>query len=192
MFNTPSLSSVRGFTLIDTMVAVAIIGIVSAIAVPSITSAIDSTRLAQSTREVERELQIAKARAVGKGRAIRMRFNCPAAGMYRITEVIGTVSSPAAADSAMNRCDEAMYRFPANDVDPLTLPNLDGPLRRLPTSVTFGAAQTLEFWPDGTAHYDSGASPWQMLPVAGVTITLTRKGVTSTIRVNGLGKIQVQ
>jgi prepilin-type N-terminal cleavage/methylation domain-containing protein len=192
MFTTPRPSTQQGFTVIDMVVAVAIVGIISAIAVPTVTSAIETTRLVQVTREVERELQVAKSRAVGKGRVMRVRFNCPAAGMYRITELIGAPSAPAAADNAGNRCDQVAYPFPAADADPLTLPNHDGPIRMLGSAVTFGAVQTLEFWPDGTAHYNSGANPWQMVPVAGVTLTLTRKGTTSRITVNGIGRIQLQ
>jgi prepilin-type N-terminal cleavage/methylation domain-containing protein len=185
--------SQRGFTMVDIVAALALIGILSAIAIPSVTSAIDASRLGQATREVERELQTAKSRAVGKGRPIRVRFNCPSAGMYRLTELIGTVSAPDAADTASNRCDEGAYPFPAGDGDPMTLPNIDGPLRRLSGEVSFSAVQTIEFWPDGTAHYDdTGGAPWEMIPVGAINITLTRKSVTSTIKVNGLGRIQVQ
>ena len=75
----PLRSNERGFTLVDMLAVVAIIGIVSAIAVPSMLGAMERVRLGQSAREVERELQTAKARAVVKGRAMRVRFNCPAA-----------------------------------------------------------------------------------------------------------------
>ena len=179
-------------TLLDTIAVLALFGILSAVAVPSITSAIESTRLAQATREVERELQIAKSRAVGKSRPIRIRFNCPAAGMYRITELIGTAAAPAAADGAINRCSDVTYPFPPADTNPLTLPNLDGPVRLLSSSVAFVVAPTIEFWPDGTAHYDTGVIPWQMIPVNGISIRLARNGVQTTITVNGLGRIQVQ
>jgi hypothetical protein len=183
-------ASERGISFVDIVVALALFGILSAIAVPSLTNAIEMSRLAQYSREVERELQIAKSRAVAKGRPMRVRFNCPSDGMYRMTELIGTVSVPAAADSALNRCSAEDYPF-LPDNDPMTLPNLDGPIRYLGDSVSFGDVQTIEFWPDGTAHYDSGVNPWQMLPVAGITLTLTRKSSTSTISVNGLGKIQL-
>jgi Tfp pilus assembly protein FimT len=176
------------------MVVVSMLGIITAITVPSLTATLDGMRLGQEARTVERELQVAKGRAVGKGRVMRIRFNCPAAGEYRITELIGTVSTPAPFDTAANRCDPVAYPSPAADNDPVTLPNLDGPVRYLESSVAFDLAQTIEFRPDGTAHYaDGGASnPWPMIPVAGIQIRLVRKGVTSTITVNGLGKIQLQ
>ncbi|MGH9173513.1 MAG: pilus assembly FimT family protein [Vicinamibacterales bacterium] len=183
----------RGFTLVDTLVVITIIGTVSAIGVPSMLGAIDRMRLGQSVREVERELQIARSRAVAKGRPMRVRFNCPSAGQYRIVEVIGSPAAPTAADSAGNRCDETAFPYPAADRNPTTRPNLDGPIKRLDGSVTFTAMQTIEFWPDGTAHASTGAgSPWPLIPVAGVTISLARAGVTSAVTVNGLGKIQLQ
>lgn len=190
----PFRQSQRGFSLIDMVVVVSLIGIISAMTVPSMMASLDAMRLGQAARGVERELQVAKARAVGKGRAVRVRFNCPASGQYRITELLGTVSVPTAADAAANRCDPVVYPFPASDNNPLTLPNHDGPVQRLDTSVAFDLPQTIEFWPDGTAHYPAGgaASPWPMIPVAGVQVRLVRKGVTAAITVNGLGKIQLQ
>jgi type II secretory pathway pseudopilin PulG len=178
--------------MVDLIAVITVIGIVAAIAVPSMTNAIDATRLAQSSREVERELQIAKSRAVGKGRPVRIRFNCPSAGMYRITELIGTPTVPDAADSAANRCNEAVYPFPAADNDPLTVPNLDGPARRISSAVAFDQIQTIEFWPNGTAHYDTGVNPWPMIPVGGISVSLKRGNATTTITVNGLGKILLQ
>ena len=183
----------RGLSLIDMLVVVAIMGIVAGIAIPSMTSSIDRMRLGQSTREVERELQTAKQRAVGKGRVIRVRFNCPVAGQYRIVELIGSPAAPAVADTAANRCNEVAYPFPAADNNPMTRPNLDGPVRRLDSSVTFGTVQTIEFRPNGTAHYDDGSvGEWPLVPVAGVTVNLARQGRTAAIRVNGLGRITVE
>jgi prepilin-type N-terminal cleavage/methylation domain-containing protein len=179
-----------GFTLIDSLVVITIIGIVSAIALPSMINSVNNMRLGQTAREVEREIQTAKQRAVGKGRAMRIRFNCPATGQYRMVELIGNTSAPAAADTAANRCSETVYPFPPADSNAITRPNLDGPIRRLEPTVSFTALPTIEFWPDGTAHYDTGAgSPWPLIPVAGISVTMTRYSKTSTITVNGLGKI---
>ena len=186
--------SQRGVTLIDTIVVVALISIVAGITIPTLTSSVDRMRLGQAARQVEREMQTAKSRAVSKGRAMRVHFNCPAVGQYRITELIGTVSAPAAADSAADRCDRTKYPYPAADTNPLTLPNHDGPVQSLDDLVSFDESQTIEFWPDGTAHYVGGGAtnPWPMIPTAGIVVRLRRDDNTSTISVNGLGKILLE
>ncbi|MGQ0736276.1 MAG: pilus assembly FimT family protein [Acidobacteriota bacterium] len=183
----------RGFSLIDLLMVASVIMIVSAIAFPTMLATMDRMRLGQATREVERELQTAKARSVAKGRPMRVRFNCPVAGQYRAVELIGSPSAPVAADTAADRCSATTYPYPASDRDPLTRPNLDGPLRRLDESVTFSASETIEFWPDGTARRNDGTgNPWPLIPVNGISIQLSRNSVTSTITVNGLGKVQLQ
>ena len=191
------LGSDHGFNLVELMGVVMVFAIIAAAAVPMMKDATEGIRLGQSAREVERELQTARLRAVTANRAIRVRFNCPTAGQYRMVELIGTPTNNAAADAAANRCQESSYP-PAPDNNPLTVPNHDGPLRQIHSSVSFGATQPLEFWPDGTVHSDpSGASPpkgssWPVVASAGTAITLTKGSSIKTITVNGLGKIQLQ
>ena len=179
-----------GFTLIDMICVVAIFAILAGISVPAFQNLTEGYKLGQSIREVERELQSARLKSVTSNRPLRLRFNCPAAGQYRIVELIGTPSVPAAEDDAANRCQESAYPTPAADNNPLTRPNHDGPMRRLPTGITFGTAATLEFWPDGTVHQESGSTlPWPVVGTAGTSITLVKGSVTKRIDVNGVGKI---
>ena len=182
-----------GFSLIDMMVTIAVFSIIVAGTVPQLMDLTAGMRLAQGGREVERELQTARLKAVTSNRPIRVRFNCAVAGEYRMVELIGSPSTPDAADSAASRCQETTYPFPANDANPLTRPNHDGPLRRLHSTLSFGASPTLEFWPDGSAHQQNGTTtPWPVVPTIGTAVTITKGTSVKTITVNGLGKIQLQ
>ena len=183
----------RGFTLVELVAVTALVLTVSAIGLPSMLAARDRIRLGQAAREVEREIQTAKARAVAKSRPMRVRFNCPAAGEYRAVELMGTPAAPVAADAAADRCSSTLYPYPPADLNPNTRPNLDGPVRTLDSTVTFSASQTIEFRPDGTAYRDpGGGAAFELIPTTGVNIRVARSGVTRTITVNGLGKVQLQ
>ena len=184
-----------GFTLIDIMVAITVLAILSAGAVPAIVDAVRGMRLGQAQRDVYQELQTARLVAVSSNRPIRIKFNCPVSGEYRIVELVGTPSSPDAIDqSGTDRCSRTKWKYPANDNDTTTRPNHDGPVRDLPDDVKFGAAPALEFWPDGTVHRQlGGENPWTQAPVdtTGVEITVVKDTTIRKIRVNGLGKIQL-
>lgn len=188
-----------GYTLVDQLMTIALIGTVSAIAVPALTNAVEGQRLGIDTRNVERELQIARLGAVTADRPIRVRFDCPSAGGYRRVELLGSISDESSGDDADNqgarRCDLTLYPYPAASPDPLVRPKNDGPLRRLNSSVAFTSTQTLEFWPNGTVHVAIGAAPgqpWPQLGATPATLTLTKGTTTKNIVVNSLGKIQIQ
>jgi Tfp pilus assembly protein FimT len=183
----------HGFTLVDLLAVMALVVVLSAVGIPSMLAARDRIRLGQAAREVEREIQTAKSRAVAKSRPMRVRFNCPSDGEYRAVELIGTAATPVAADADEDRCSQAAYPFPPSDLDPNTRPNLDGPARTLDSSVTFTAFQTIEFRPDGTAYHDpGGGAAFTLIPTTGINIRVARNGLTRTITVNGLGKVQLQ
>jgi prepilin-type N-terminal cleavage/methylation domain-containing protein len=183
---------VRGFTLLELLLVMAITAIVSAMAVPALMNTSAQLRLASATRQVERELQQARMRAVRGDRIIRVRFNCPSARQYRIVEVLGTLNKPATDDAdarAATRCNDTNYPYPDTNTDYFAVPNHDGPLRTLPDGVAFSASQTIDFWPNGTAHAGGSFAPF------GTDVTLrvydVKKGTTfnRAITVNGLGKI---
>ena len=178
------------------MMTVTVFAIVLGAAVPGLADMTDGMRLRQGLREVERELQAARLKAVSSNRAIRVRFNCPEPGTYRMVELIGTPSVPHDDDTAEDRCSDSAtaYPFPAADTNRLTLPNHDGPVRRLHTSLAFSAADTLEFWPDGSVHQadETADTPWPAVSSDGISITIRKDALIGAITVNGLGKIQVQ
>jgi prepilin-type N-terminal cleavage/methylation domain-containing protein len=185
-------ASDAGFSLTEMLAVVSVFAIVAATAVPVMRDVTENMRLAQGAREVERELQTARLKAVSSNRAMRVRFNCPVAGQYRMVELLGTPTKPTAEDDAANRCQVNAYPSPAADTNPITVPNHDGPVRRLPKDVSFGAFKSLEFWPDGSVHIEAVGAPWPIVPPPGTAISVTKGLSVKQITVNGLGKIQLQ
>jgi Tfp pilus assembly protein FimT len=192
----PKIHDRAGFSLVDIMVTVSIFAIISAGAVPALVNVADGMKLGQGQRDVYQEMQTARLVAVASNRPMRLRFNCPAAGQYRLTELIGSASKPDTDDTANDRCSDTKWKYPANDNDPASRPNHDGPIRQLPNKVTFGGTATLEFWPDGTVHKQvTNELPWTQLPVTTneatlQSITVVKGTTTKSITVNGLGKIR--
>jgi prepilin-type N-terminal cleavage/methylation domain-containing protein len=191
------VNGVRGFSLIEVLLVVALIATVGAMAIPLVLNTTAQIRLSANARQVERELQTARMRAVRSNRAIRVRFNCPTTGQFRMVEVLGTVQTPASDDDdsrASVRCSYSSYPYPDNDPEVTAVPNNDGPIRTLQEGVGFGGdVQTVEFWPDGTAHVSSGGgTPWPVIPDdASFTVldVLHSSTIVTSIGVNGLGKI---
>lgn len=180
----------------DVIATMALLGIISAMAVPTIQNLYENQRLGVSTRLVERELQTARLTAVTANQPIRVRFNCPAAGQFRRVELLGTVYAPAADDAntqAVQRCSTTNYPYPPAGMNPLSRSSHDGPIQQLDTAVVFGSTVTLEFWPNGSVHQVTGVNPSPLLDaVNGATIALAKGTTTKSITVNSLGKIQIQ
>jgi prepilin-type N-terminal cleavage/methylation domain-containing protein len=180
---TPMHRNAHGFSLTELMFTVAIAATLLAIGVPVFTDVTENSKLTSAAREVERELQGARLKAVTNNRRLRVRLNCPAAGYFRTVEVLGT-----AADDAANRCLLGPYPYPA-DNDVMTRPNYDGPVRVLPIGATVTTA-VLEFRPDGTSLNVVNNVP--QLIGAPITVTVTRNNKSKAMTVNGAGKIQYQ
>jgi prepilin-type N-terminal cleavage/methylation domain-containing protein len=200
----PRARAVRGFSLVELLIVVALFTIAGAIAVPAITNMLGGMRVGAAAREVERELQTARLRAVSSNRPILVRFNCPSASQFRMVELIGTPGSPATDDDdarAATRCGMSAYPYPDPNRGVFDIPNNDGPLKQLDSRVRFTAVQTIEFWPDGTAHTNLGGDPWPPIATnAPVSISLqlssgssaSQAATAKTVRVNGSGQIQLQ
>jgi Tfp pilus assembly protein FimT len=184
---------VDGFSMVDVVVVVAMFATLTAIAIPLIQRMDDAIALGESQRLVQSELQQARLKSVSSNRIIRVRFNCPAIQQFRMVELIGTPTTPLVQDTAANRCSDTTYPFPAVDNNPITLPNQDGPVRRIDSRVSFGAVQTIEFRPTGVAYsVNTDGTSGPPLGGTGVAITLTKGSQTKAVTVNALGKIQTQ
>jgi hypothetical protein len=136
---------------------------------------------------VERELQTARLKAVSLNRPMRVRFNCPASGQFRLVEVIGIAGT----DNSTTRCDQVQYPYPGpQDNDPTT-PQADGPIQYLDQATVTGTNQIVEFRANGTAWTVSASGT--VSAISGETsLTVTRKSKTKVVSVNALGKIRIQ
>jgi prepilin-type N-terminal cleavage/methylation domain-containing protein len=178
--------SEHGFTVVEMLMVVSMIGILAAMALPVMKDMTASIKLNEAARMVEREMQDARLRAVNSNRVIRVLMNCPATGYIRSVEVLG--GARAAEDTAANRCT-SVYPFPAPDDDVMTRPNFDGPVRTLPAGATVSNV-VLQFSPDGTAVSVVAGTPTTITtPVA---VTITRESKSKTVTVNNVGKVQLQ
>jgi prepilin-type N-terminal cleavage/methylation domain-containing protein len=182
-----------GFTLVELLVVAAVFVIVSGIAMPQLGRALDAYRLGMALREMERELQTARVNAVTANRPVRVMFNCPVAGEYRRVEVLSEPGVPDTRDNQLARCDATTFPYPAPDLDPLTRPNLDGPLHRMPFGVTLAGVSGIEFRPDGTALSDAsgGTITFGDIPAGGATATVTKNSQSRSLTINGLGRVYI-
>jgi prepilin-type N-terminal cleavage/methylation domain-containing protein len=174
----------RGFSLIELLLSVALIGTIVGMSVPVMIDVTAAMKLNSAARLIERELQGARLKSVSVNRSLRVRLNCPGAGYIRRIEVIGTP----AIDDVTNRCLTSAYPFPAPDNDLTSRPNYDGPVLILPIGATVTGVD-LQFNPDGTT---SKVVNNAVQPLDTTTLTITRLGKSRTVTVNGAGKIQLQ
>jgi Tfp pilus assembly protein FimT len=180
-----------GYSLTELLVVVSIFMIVAGITIPLAMTLTEQMRLNAAVRQVERDLQTARLKAVQLNRPLQVRINCPAAGQYRAVEVMGS-----AIDNTGDRCDPARYPYPSPDDGDFTTPSADGAVQYLPEGNIFTAAGllVLQFTPDGrTLQVVSGTA--QAIPAAGVDLQLVR-GTSSThsrtVNINGLGRITIR
>ncbi len=183
----------RGFSLTELLAIMAVIAVVAGLSVPAVLAGLNSMKMSGAVRSVHAELQNARLKAVSANRPMRVRFNCPVAGQFRMVELLGTPAAPDARDGVADRCNPLIYPYPPSDKNALTRPNNDGPVRYLLPGASFAAgAPTIEFWPDGTAHANTGlGNPWPAIATP-VAISMKFGLTTKTITVNGVGKVQIQ
>ena len=68
-------NTLRGFTLVELIVAMAIIAIIATMAVPSMSSYFDKRRAIEAAEDLYANMQMARSEAIARSSTIHMRFN---------------------------------------------------------------------------------------------------------------------
>jgi prepilin-type N-terminal cleavage/methylation domain-containing protein len=170
-----------GFTLVELMVVVGLVGVMAGIAIPEITAGMRRYAVTSASQQIASAIRTARFQAVSQNRTMRVRFNCPAAGQFRIVEVTG-----GAADTAANRCDTSAYAYP--DTDASTRPNLDGPVQELPRGTQVTSASDLQIDTSGRIVPLTGCPSCAAGPAPSSVVVGSDYG-SRTITVSGSGQI---
>ena len=163
---------------------VAVAGIVAGVSLPPLTGAMQRYALNGARQTVAAEIRLARFTAVSENRTVRVRFNCPGPGQFRVVEVVGRQEI----DNASDRCSEASYPFP--DQDPGGQPNTDGRVLWLPQGDQFGALDDLEITPRGRVTPLTGC-PGCAQTAPPEKVSLTNGYDTHTISVSASGRVEL-
>ena len=168
-----TMRGIRGFSMIELLVTVALVMIASAAAVPLLSGASRRSASFAAQRDVAGQIRTARLAAVTGNKVMQVRFGCPATGQYRVIEITGDATIDA---------DTARCSYPWPDPDAAALPNLDGPIMRLPEGISFGTTQNLAVSTTGQISQLSGSMP--------VTIQVTNGSTIRQITASAAGRIQ--
>jgi prepilin-type N-terminal cleavage/methylation domain-containing protein len=161
------MRSDHGFTMIEILVVMALIGILSAIAIPTLMTGTARNSVWTASEQIGSQIRQARLKAISRNRSFRVRFDCPAVGQYRVLVVTGD----ATIDGAADRCDDTqefdsgVYAMPSNvtytDPPPLLEVNPRGIFTStggIPTTITVthgdGSSRSLNMSATGQIAFD--------------------------------------
>lgn len=159
------MRSERGYTLIEVLIVVGLIGIVSGISVPVFMESNARSRLWSGSEQIGATIRQARLRAISANTNHRVVFDCPAAGQLRSLIMTGDP----AVDDAAGRCGQTL------DGDSGTI--------EMPSGVAFDSdgATNLEVTGRGVFIATGAAIP--------LTISVTHGSATRTLVVSATGQI---
>jgi type II secretion system protein H len=127
----PRLKNQSGFSLIEMMVVVAIIGIMAAIAIPNFQGMMQRGKLKAAGREITMDLLLARFQAISTGSSVQVDFNSGA----------GSWTIPAKGTFSFGQRNYFGIVFQHSSGDPIQFKDKDG---NVCDSVTFKSDGTLD------------------------------------------------
>ena len=179
------LSRSGGFTINELLMVVAVASTLAGVSVPAISGAMRAYEMNSSTRQVAAEIRGARFTAVAKNRTMRVRFNCPGPGQFRVVEVTGN----AGIDNDQNRCAEANYPYP--DPNPAAAPNADGPVMWLNNAAAFGAVQDVQITTRGRIQPLTGCPAACVAGLPPASIELDNGHETKVLTISASGTVTI-
>lgn len=111
---TSGSTSPRGFSLLEVMVVVVIVGALVTMAIPSISAQLRDRRTNQAANEIALVFRTARARALGRGGAVLVRFNAaggslPIASVEMREAVSGSASTTLCETAPVTSCSSTAW-----------------------------------------------------------------------------------
>ncbi len=158
------MQSSRGFTMIELLVVMALIGILSAMGIPTLQEATRRNAVWTTSELIGSQIRQARLKAISRNKTFNVRFDCPSTGQFRILEVTGNTTI----DNATNRCS--------------TTQTYDSGVFAVPASVTYGSPPVFTVNSRGNFTVSSGSLP--------ATITVSYGNYSSrTMTVSTTGQV---